>query len=149
MKTKQSAPLGVKLICYIYLIEVVLYMLSLAFFLNRIVILGREANVWLSGAVRLVYVFIPFYLFFRLKRLKKDAWILAVCFQVFFLLNNSLALLEYFGCGYSLVRISGIYDPFAYTAAQVFISILNILIMLAILIYLFERRYVFLKKERH
>jgi hypothetical protein len=107
---------------------------------NRIFILGWEANQWVSWFVRSTFIFIPVYLFFRLGSLKKDAWLLAVYFHIFFLINNSSVLLEYDGYARSLVRIIGIYGSILYTPQQIFLLNLNILINLFILAYLYERR---------
>jgi len=75
-----------------------------------------------------------------LGRLKKDAWFLAMYFHIFFLINNSSALLEHNGYAHSLVRITGIYGLILYTPLQIFLLDLNVLINLFILGYLYERR---------
>jgi len=61
-------------------------------------------------------------------------------FHIFFLINNSSALLEDNGYAHSLVRITGIYGLILYTPLQIFLLDLNVLINLFILGYLYERR---------
>jgi len=137
---KKLLPLGVRLLCYIYLVNVVLYGLSLIIVYNRILILGQDANEWVSWLVRSAFIFIPAYLFFRFSHLKKDAWFLAMYFHIFFLVNNSSALLEHDGYMHSLVRIIGIYGSTLYTPPEILLLQLNVLINLFILSYLYERR---------
>lgn len=140
-------PLGIKLLCYIYRVNVVLFILSLLLFYNRILILGQEVNIWLSGMLKLVLIFVPAYLSFKLKQLKKDAWVMAICFHALFIINNMLAFLEYGGHINSLFRITGIYSSTIYSPSEIFVIGLHNLINLSIIWYLFiKRKMYFLKK---
>lgn len=137
---KRFLPLGVRLLSSIYLINAILYILSLVLIYNRILILGQDTNKWITWLVRLAFIFIPVYLSLRLRRLKKDAWYLAMYFHIFFLVNNSSALLEHNGYTHSLIRIIGIYGSTLYTPPQIFLLHFNILINLFILGYLYARK---------
>lgn len=137
---KQATPWGIRLLCYVYLANALLYLISLVLFYNRIFILGQEANRIISWAIRLIFIFIPLYLYYRLGRLKKDAWFLAIYFHIFFVINNSLAFLEYKGYAYSLVHIAGAYAPLTYSPKQLFALALNTLVNIFILGYLFKKR---------
>ena len=106
---KRFLPLGVRLLSSIYLINAILYILSLLLFYNRILVVGQEVNKVIAWVVRLALIAVPIYLFFRLKYLKKDAWVLAIYFHLFFIINNSLAILEQSGFLNSLIRITGQY----------------------------------------
>ena len=137
---RRLAPLGVRLLCYVYITNVVLYILSLALVHNRVLILGRDVNQGISWLVRLALIFIPLYLFIRLSSLKKDGWFLAIYFHIFFIINQSSALLEHNGYLPSLVRIIGIYGSTIYTPPQIFLIRVNILINLVILTHLILQR---------
>ena len=137
---RRLAPLGVRLLCYVYITNVVLYILSLALVHNRVLILGRDASQGVSWLFRLALIFIPLYLFIRLSSLKKDGWFLAIYFHISLIINQSSALLEHNGYLPSLVRIIGIYGSTIYTPAQIFLIRVNILINLVILSYLYSRR---------
>ncbi|MCM8795387.1 MAG: hypothetical protein NC928_01665 [Candidatus Omnitrophica bacterium] len=139
---KKDLPPGVKLISYIYLVNLILYFLSLILFYQRILILGKELGIWFTWIIRLIFIFIPLYLYFRLRRLKKDAWFLAVYFHTFFLANNALSLFEYYGYLHPLVKVTGIYTSSSYSLLQTFILFLNTLFNLLILGYLIRiKRY--------
>lgn len=137
---KEDAPGGIRLLCYLYLANAVFYLISLVLFYSRIFILGQEANGVISWAVRLMLLFIPIYLYYRLGQLKKDAWFLAIYFHIFFVINNSLAFLEYKGYAYSLVHIAGGYASVTYSPKQLLALALNTLVNIFILGYLFKKR---------
>lgn len=140
---KRFTPLGIRLLSYIYLVNIILYILSLVLFYHRIIILGIEANREISFIVRLIFVFIPTYLVFGLKRLKKDAWFLAIYFHTFFILNNSLTFLENNGYIHSLIRITGKYGSVIYSPPEKLVLTLNTILNLIILGYLFKKRIFF------
>lgn len=144
-----TPPLGVNLICYVYLLNTIFYILSLILFYNRIFILGQEASKGISLIVKLMFILIPTYLFFRLKRLKKDAWFLSIYFHIYFIINNSLVFLEESGYAHPFVRIAGLYSSLTYSISAKLVLSLNIVINLLILAYLLERKnYFFFVKER-
>lgn len=144
---RKDVPLGIRLIRYIYLVNVILYILSLVIFLNRIFILGRQANKGESLVIRLALICMPLYLYFRLRNLKKDAWVLAIYFHIFFLINNSLGFLEFGGYVHSLIRISGVYSSIVYSPTRLFVLALNTIVNLFILGYLFRKRAYFYTEE--
>lgn len=146
---KKPLPLGIKLLCYIYRVNVVLFFLSLLIFYNRILILGQEAGSWASGIIKLGLIFVPAYLSFGLKQLKKAAWALAISFHIFFIVNNILAFLEYEGYTHSLFRIAGIYSSTIYSPSEILVIGLHTLVNLYILFYLFIiRKVYFIQKKR-
>jgi len=135
--------MGIKRLCYIYFVNVALYLLSLALFENRILILGKEAGILLTWIIRFGLIFIPLYLGFRLRILKKDAWFLALFFHVYFIINNVSSFLESMGFGHTLVRIVGLYGLLVYSPAQLFVILLNTMLNIFILTYLFRKKIVF------
>lgn len=135
---KKNIPWGVKFICYIYLANTLFYVLSLLLFYNRIIVFGSPAGFFISWSIRGVFIFVPVYLYFRLKGLKQDAWFTAMYFQSFFIINNLLGILESRGFLHEIVRISGLYNSVSYSASAILISVLNIGLNLLIFGYLFK-----------
>ena len=144
---KKEIPQGIELLFYIYLLNTVLYIISLALFENRILILGNEANYFLAWLVRLCLIVIPLYIAFRLMSLRKDAFFAAVLFHSYFLINNLSSFLESMHCGQTLVRITGLYGLAIYSPQQIFVIFLNSLLNILILIYLIYKREYFFKKD--
>lgn len=144
---RKFAPLGIKVLSYIYLVNTILFLLSESVFYSRVIILGKEANALMSFLARAGFTLIPLYLYLRLKRLKKDAWFLAVAFHGFFLFNNGIGFLELKGFANALVRFAGVHDIAFYSAFQIVVIVLNTLLNFFILIYLLSRRPYFLFKE--
>jgi len=144
IRMKKDPPLGIKLLSYIYLVNAVLYSMSLVLFYNRILIFGQEANKVISWLIRLALVFIPVYLYIGLRRLKRNAWLLAVYYHIFFFINNGLAFAEYNGYLHPLVNITGFYRYIIYSPSQIFILTLNSIVNLFILGYLLKNRVYFL-----
>ena len=87
-------PLGIRLLCLVYLLNTILFVLSILLFYSRIIFFGNEAGGVVSWLVRLIFIVIPVYLYFRLGQLKRDAWVVALCFHAFFLINNISGYLE-------------------------------------------------------
>ena len=143
---RQFAPLGIKLISYIYLVNAVLFLLSQGLFYNRVIILGKEAAPLVSFFVRVGFALIPLYLYLRLRRLKIDAWFLALIFHLYFIFNNSIGFLEFKGFLNTLVRFVGIHDAIFYTTFQSIFVVLNILLNFFMFVYLLSRRPYFLFK---
>lgn len=137
---KKLAPLGIKLLCYTYRVNVLFFLLSLLLFYNRIFILGKKANIWISWIIRLILFFLPVCLSFHLRQLKKVAWILALSLHTFFIINNVSLFLEYYGHTHSFFRITGIYSSIFYSPSQVIIIALNIAANLFITGYLFRKK---------
>jgi len=140
---ERDIPLGIKLVCWVYVVNIFLFILSLALFMTRILVLGAEAGPLLSLAVRLWFVCIPAYLWWGLRELKKSAFFLGVFFHIFFLINNLSGYLEYKGLAYSIIHISGYYGSSVYSPAQLFVFALNTLLNIALLVYLFKQRRIF------
>jgi hypothetical protein len=90
-------------------------------------------------------IIFPVYLALRLINLKKDGWILAVFFHAYFIINNCTGFLESAGFGRTLVRITGVYGLTVYSPNQIFVIILNTLLNLFILWYLFSIKDYFFK----
>ena len=137
---KNTRPLGIELLCYIYLVNVALYLVSQALFDNRIFILGKEANIYIAVLVRLLLILIPVYLAFRLKGLRKDAFFVALLFHLYFIINNCLSFLEHKGYAYALVRITGVYGSTIYSPRQIFVLALSIALNIFILGYILKVR---------
>ena len=140
-------PLGVKLISYIYLVNALLLFLSQVLFLNRILILGQEASAWVAMSVRIALFVVPVYLYFRLRRLKKEAWVIAIGFHIFFILNNSLGFLEVNDIVNSLVKISGVNSYTIASSYDEVILVFNVLVNFLMLGYLLNRKSYFLLGE--
>jgi hypothetical protein len=141
---ERKAPGGIEVLTYIYAVNLCFYLLSLVLFYNNILIAGHGADGILSNLTRFILIAIPVYLFFRLRRLKVDAWFLAVYFHLFFLLNSCLLFLENMGFTHAFIRIVGIYSPSGYSPAQVFALALGTQLNLVIFIYLLKvRRFFF------
>lgn len=128
------------MLCYIYRVNVAFFLLSSFLFYNRIFILGKKANIWMSWIIRSILIFLPVYLSFHLRQLKKVAWILALSLHAFFIINNSLLLLEYFGYIRSFLRITGFYSLVSYSPLQMFVIALNASINIFIIGYLIKRK---------
>lgn len=141
----KQLPLGIKIIRKIYIINVVFYILSLLFFLNYILILGRYADPAASALVRLLCIAMPVYLYLRLPALKRDSLILAVCFHAALIINNITALLEYNGYSRTIVRITGKFGSAIYSRSEVLFLILSIFVNALILFYFFRKRNIFAK----
>lgn len=142
---RKGVPHGIELIFYVYILNVVFFISSLALFESRVLILGKEANVYLTWLVRLCLIFIPVYLALRLINLKKDGWILAVLFHAYFIINNATGFIEGAGFGRTLVRITGVYGLTVYSPTQIFVIILNTLLNVFILWYLLNVKSYFFK----
>ena len=140
---RQEVPLGLRLICYMYVTNVVLYVVSLALFYNRVIIVGNDAGLWLARFVRLLFIFVPIYLYWGLKELKRVGWRVAIFFHVFFILNNASGFLEYYGYGFQGIHFTGNYGAALYTPTQVFTLALNSLVNLIILEYLSRKAFLF------
>ncbi len=136
-------PLGIKLVCWVYIVNTALFIFSLILFYSRIIIFGNETSAVLSSFLRFAFIFIPLYLYFRLRQLKKDAWFLAIFFHTFFLINNISGYLEYKGYVYSIIHITGLYGSGIYSSAQVWIFGLSTLANLFILGYIYKKRRIF------
>lgn len=136
-------PLGIRLLCFAYMVNMILFILSLILFYSRIIILGNEAGGAMSSLVRFVFAVIPLYLYFRLGQLKKDAWFLAIGFHTFFLINNISGYLEYQGYAPSIIHITGLYGSAIYSPAQMVVSAINTLINLFVLVYIWKKRHLF------
>ncbi len=67
-------PLGIKLVCFVYILNTALFVFSTMLFYSRIIVFGNEAGAVLSLFIRFILVFIPLYLYFRLGQLKKDGF---------------------------------------------------------------------------
>ncbi len=91
---KRQIPSGIELLCYMYFVNVILYLLSLMLFENRILVLGKDAGLLAAWSVRFLLIFIPFFTALRLRKLKKEGWILALIFHVYFIINNCASFLE-------------------------------------------------------
>ena len=140
---KGATPLGIKLVCSVYIVNTVLFVLSLFMFYSRIFILGNEIGPALSSLVRFVLVFIPMYLYFRLAQLKKDAFFLAIIFHLFFLINAVTNYLEYLGCSYSIIHITGLYGSDIFSSTQMLVLCASAVVNLCILGYLYNKRNIF------
>jgi hypothetical protein len=137
---RKSAPLGIKLLSYVYLVNVLLYTLSILLFANRILVFGFLANPLLAWGVRFLFLFLPLYLAYDLRRLKKVAWIIAIGFHVFLIVNGITIFLECANKSPSLLRITGLFEPSFYTPSQIIVLWLNSVINVMILGYLYEER---------
>ncbi len=140
---KQTLPTGIKLVSYIYLVNAVFYIFSLVLFYNTIVILGSEAGKLASTLVRFIFILVPLYLYLRLKKLKPDAWFLAVYFQVFFIINSALTLLEHNGYFHAIIRIAGRYSLVVYSRSEISVLFLSTILNALILLYLLRNRKLF------
>ena len=138
-----SIPLGIKLICLVYIANTALFVISLILFYSRILIFGNEAGAGFSYVIKFFFIFVPLFLYFRLPQLRKDAWVVAILFHIFFLVNNASNYLEYMGYSYSIVHITGLYGSEIYSPAQALIFTLSAIINLLILGYLYKRRHIF------
>jgi hypothetical protein len=145
---KKTPPLGISLLCSIYIVNVAFFLLSLLLFYNRVLILGKEAGSLVSEIIKLTLIFVPLYLFFSLKHLKKNAWLLALCFHAVFIINNCSAFLEYKGYTHSLFRIAGIYSSTIYSPSEILLVGLHTLINLYIALYLFSIKGVFFAQKK-
>jgi hypothetical protein len=119
-----------------YLVNVALYAVSLVLFENRIFILGVETNLVSGAFVRIALIFIPFYVAFRLRVYALDAWVLAVSFHLFFLVNNATILFERLGFGHAIMRIAGLYGGRSYSRAQLICFALATVLNSIIFVYL-------------
>jgi|GEM_PF-4540317 hypothetical protein len=147
---KIIVPFGIKTICSIYIFNAVLYSLLLIFFHNNIYILGKKVPPALSLFSQSLLVLIPVYLFFVLKKLRIEAWFIAVFFQCFFLANNLLQYLEHEGFGFSLIRTAGLNENAALlTPMQIWVLVLNSALNLAILLYLLKNMVYFKFRLRY
>jgi hypothetical protein len=146
---RKPAPLGIKLLSYVYLVNVLLYSLSILLFANRILVFGSLANPFLAWCVRILFLLLPLYLAYDLRRLKKAAWITAIAFHVFLIANGITIFLECANKVPSLLRITGVFEPAFYTPSQIIVLWLNSVINVMILGYLYEERERFLNlKEK-
>jgi hypothetical protein len=68
------------------------------------------------------------------------AWILALGLHTFFIINNVLLFLEYYGHMHSFLRITGIYSSIFYSPSQILIIALNTVANLFITGYLFRKK---------
>lgn len=137
---RKLAPLGIKLLSYVYLVNILLYTLSILLFHNRILVLGSVANPFLAWCIRLLFLFLPLYLVYGLRRLKKVAWITAIGFHVFLIVNGISIFLECANKLPSLLRITGLFESSFYTPSQIIVLWLNSVINVMILGYLYEER---------
>lgn len=142
---KKTAPLGIKLLSYVYLVNAFLYTLSILLFRNQIIVFGTQAHFSLAWFVRALFLFLPVYLAYDLRRLKKRAWIIALGFHVFLIVNGITIFLECANKLPSLLRITGFFEPPFYTPSQIIILWLNSVINVMILGYLYEERNSFQK----
>ncbi|MFA4842888.1 MAG: hypothetical protein WC658_03535 [Candidatus Omnitrophota bacterium] len=136
---KKPLPFGIELLHYVYRINVILFIVSLFLFHNRILVLGSSVFNWLSYVIKITFILIPLYLSFRLKRLNRFAWVLAISFHSFFIVNYRLNLLESRGWGYALVRIAGVSGSIEYSPLEVFVIVLSGAFNICILAYLLVR----------
>lgn len=126
-----------------YFVNVVLYLLSLLLFENRILILGRDAGLLTAWLVRFLLVFIPVFIALRLRKLNKEGWILALIFHLYFIINNCASFLESRGIAHSLVRITGAYGSLIYSPTQLLAIFLNSLLNILILQYILKKKKAF------
>jgi hypothetical protein len=138
-----TIPFGVKLVCSVYIVNTVLFILSLVLFNSRILVFGNETGEALSSFVRFMLVFVPVYLYFRMSKLKKDSLFLAIGFHAFFLVNTASSYLEYMGYFYSIIHITGLYGSDLLSSTQMLVSSLSAIVNLIILGYLYKRRDIF------
>ena len=145
---RKPAPLGIKLLTYVYLVNVLLYSLSILLFNNRILVLGLQANPFFSWLIRIFFLFLPVYLAYDLRRLKIRAWICAAVFHLFLIVNGITIFLECANKMPALLRITGIFEPAFYTPSQIIILWLNSVINVMILGYLYEERELFFARKK-
>lgn len=136
---KRFVPAGMRILCYVYLVNAILFLFSIALFHSQIFVLGIQLSSLFSWMVRVLLIALPLYLFFQLKRLNKAAWLAAVIYHVFFFLNDLTALGEHEGIMHSLIRISGPYSAAAFSGTQVLLFVVHALFNLLIVAYLAQR----------
>ena len=135
---KKIAPNGLRIVCFVYLINAVLYLVSLLLFYNRILVWGKEASFSFGWVVRLAYLAVPAYLFFGLKSVRKEAWFLAIGYHTYFIVNYLFELWEQSGFLHALIRISAPYSSSVYLVPQTIILLLFALVNLLMLLYLMQ-----------
>lgn len=145
---RKPTPLGIKLLSYVYLVNVLLYSLSILLFNNRILVVGSQANLYVSWIIRIFFLLLPIYLAYELRRLKKRAWFTAIAFHLFLIVNGITIFLECANKMPSLLRITGVFEPAFYTPSQIIILWLNSVINVMILGYLYEERDLFFTHKK-
>lgn len=141
---KRRVAFGIKILCWVYLINAILYMASLLLCFNNIYVFGHKTGIVFSFAIRFLYILVPLYLFFALKKLKKSAWVIAVIFSSYFALNNFTEFLYYKGFSPALVHINGMHNGISTLGStQITLLFLSIVLNLGIIFYLCRIKYHF------
>lgn len=96
-KCDKRLPRGISVLHVFYFLNASLFFLaSLVFFeYLDIITLGKTSHPVLDSAIRLLLVITPLYIAFGLLHLKKDAYFLAIAYQLFFIINGVLTILHF------------------------------------------------------
>lgn len=141
---KRRLALGVNILCWVYLTNAILFIVSLVLCYNHIFVLGHKMSPIPTLLIRSLYIAIPMYLYFGFKRMKKVAWFVAVIFSSFLALNNLTEYLHYKGLAPALVHINGLRNGVSSLgSAQITFLLLSFLLNLAIIFYLWRMKFSF------
>ncbi|MEI8176757.1 MAG: hypothetical protein WCG78_07835 [Candidatus Omnitrophota bacterium] len=95
MSLRKELPLGLNLLRIFYALNALLFFISSAVFAGYLTILicGRVIpDLWASAA-RIALLALPLYLIVGISRLRKDAYLLALAYHAFFIVNAASELL--------------------------------------------------------
>ncbi|MBP7216622.1 MAG: hypothetical protein KBA46_04985 [Candidatus Omnitrophica bacterium] len=140
---KKKAPPGVAVIRSIYLLNIIGYIFSVLLFYNRIYIWGALVDRWLAWCVRFALISLFLVIYMRLPRLKKDAWLVAIGINSFFVINYVLIMFEHNGFLHSLLMITGKDGLWAFSFSQLVLLFLHAVVNLGMLVYLIRQRSLF------
>lgn len=95
-KPQKAAKTNIRTFSYFYLISALLLVTSNILFhpYIKVRLIGISQPDAIGSALRYALIAIPLIIFFRLRRLKKDAFITAISYHIFFMTNSLLAFLS-------------------------------------------------------
>lgn len=135
------------MLSYIYLLAALFFAAAQILFYNRILFFGVEAMPLPAKVIKIALIFIPACLFIELPRLKPRAFYLAVFFHSFFIINALLMIAEkYLSFGCPVLRVVGMFGSLEYSFKQIAVICLNIILNFAMLMYILNRKKLFLLK---
>lgn len=148
-----NPPVGIGMLTFFYLLTSVIFAFSTILFYEYldVTIFGIVVPAIFAVIIKIIFVLLPLFIYFGFTRFKRAAWITAICYHAFFIINGTMCMVDMFNKNFVIkpifqIKAKVLPDFFKYlyiqenTTNQLTILIIGVILSVTIIIYLAKKQ---------